>query len=155
LANGRNRSAWCPRSYADRQYDRVLRFHHVRFFRCSYRQRVFPSNNATASLLLSVATFGLGFLTRPIGAVVIGAYADRAGRKPALLLTVALMSLGTYPSGCSRRKSGWRSPTNGVRQHRAETADPRGPERAKAGQQSQSRRARLGFCTLRWLLRCW
>lgn len=44
-------------------------------------------------MLLSVATFGLGFLTRPLGAVMIGAYADRAGRKPALLLTVGLMSL--------------------------------------------------------------
>jgi MFS family permease len=55
----------------------------------------FPTDSAFASLLLSVATFGIGFLTRPLGGVWIGAYADRAGRKPALLLTIALMSVGT------------------------------------------------------------
>lgn len=55
----------------------------------------FPTENELASLLLSVATFGIGFLTRPLGAVWIGAYADRVGRKPALLITIALMSVGT------------------------------------------------------------
>ena len=55
----------------------------------------FPTDSAFASLLLSVATFGIGFLTRPLGGVWIGAYADRVGRKPALLLTIALMSVGT------------------------------------------------------------
>ncbi len=65
------------------------------FFAVYIGKAFFPTNDPTASLLLSVATFGLGFLTRPLGAVMIGAYADRAGRKPALLLTVGLMSLGT------------------------------------------------------------
>jgi MFS family permease len=55
----------------------------------------FPTGSDVASLLLSVATFGIGFLTRPLGGVWIGAYADRVGRKPALLLTIALMSVGT------------------------------------------------------------
>ncbi|MFT3700400.1 MAG: MFS transporter [Kofleriaceae bacterium] len=55
----------------------------------------FPTDSELASLLLSVATFGIGFLTRPLGGIVIGAYADRVGRKPALLLTIALMSVGT------------------------------------------------------------
>ena len=55
----------------------------------------FPTDSPFASLLLSVATFGIGFLTRPLGGVWIGAYADRVGRKPALLLTIALMSVGT------------------------------------------------------------
>src|SRR5579872_1850780 len=50
-------------------------------------QVMFPSSDATASLLLSVGAFGLGFLTRPVGAFVFGAIADRRGRKPALLLT--------------------------------------------------------------------
>ncbi|HEY4179301.1 MAG TPA: MFS transporter [Kofleriaceae bacterium] len=55
----------------------------------------FPTDSAFASLLLSVATFGVGFLTRPLGGVLIGAYADRVGRRPALLLTIVLMSVGT------------------------------------------------------------
>ncbi len=55
----------------------------------------FPTGSEFGSLLLSVATFGIGFLTRPLGGVWIGAYADRVGRKPALLLTIVLMSVGT------------------------------------------------------------
>ncbi len=55
----------------------------------------FPSDSALASLLLSLATFGVGFFTRPLGGVLIGAYADRAGRRPALLLTISLMAVGT------------------------------------------------------------
>jgi MFS family permease len=55
----------------------------------------FPANSAFASLLLTLATFGVGFLTRPLGGLVIGAYADRAGRRPALMLTISLMSVGT------------------------------------------------------------
>lgn len=55
----------------------------------------FPTDSELASLLLSVATFGIGFLTRPLGGIWIGAYADRVGRKPALLLTIVLMSIGT------------------------------------------------------------
>jgi MFS family permease len=50
---------------------------------------------AFGSLLLSAATFGVGFFTRPLGAVLIGAFADRAGRKPAMILTVALITVGT------------------------------------------------------------
>jgi len=55
----------------------------------------FPSGNALVSLLLSLATFGIGFLTRPLGGLLIGAYADRVGRRPALMLTIILMTLGT------------------------------------------------------------
>jgi MFS family permease len=55
----------------------------------------FPTGNAFVSLLLTLAAFGVGFLTRPLGALLIGAYADRAGRRPALMLTISLMTLGT------------------------------------------------------------
>jgi MFS family permease len=55
----------------------------------------FPAGTAYASLLLTLATFGVGFLTRPVGGLLIGAYADRAGRRPALMLTIGLMSVGT------------------------------------------------------------
>ncbi|WP_298954317.1 MFS transporter [uncultured Methylobacterium sp.] len=54
----------------------------------------FPAQDATHSLLASLALFGIGYVMRPVGGVVIGALADRAGRKPAMLLTIALMALG-------------------------------------------------------------
>ncbi len=55
----------------------------------------FPAGSEFASLLLSLATFGVGFFTRPLGGLLIGAYADRAGRRPALMVTIALMAVGT------------------------------------------------------------
>lgn len=64
------------------------------FFAVMIGRAFFPTQSAFGSLLLSVATFGVGFVTRPLGAVVIGTYADRAGRKPAMLLTIALMAVG-------------------------------------------------------------
>ncbi|CAN7188799.1 MFS transporter [Phenylobacterium sp. LjRoot225] len=51
----------------------------------------FPAHSETTSLLASLATFGAGFLARPLGAVVIGRYGDRAGRRPAMLLSFSLM----------------------------------------------------------------
>src|SRR5947209_9335872 len=55
----------------------------------------FPASDEIASLLLTFGTFGVTFLLRPLGAIFIGAYADRRGRKAALTLTIALMLLGT------------------------------------------------------------
>jgi MFS family permease len=55
----------------------------------------FPADNPTVSLLLAVATFGVGFVSRPLGGIVIGAYADRFGRKPAMTMTILLMAIGT------------------------------------------------------------
>lgn len=64
------------------------------FFAVMIGQAYFPSKDPFISLMLSIAGFGVGFVTRPIGGIVIGAYADRAGRKPAMMLTVALMAVG-------------------------------------------------------------
>jgi MHS family citrate/tricarballylate:H+ symporter-like MFS transporter len=63
----------------------------------------FPNHTAFVGLMLSLATFGVGFVTRPIGALVIGAFADRVGRRPAMLLTfglmgVAIVGLASTPS---------------------------------------------------------
>lgn len=52
----------------------------------------FPSDSEYASLLLTTATFGVGFFMRPIGGIMLGMYADRYGRKSALLLIVVLMT---------------------------------------------------------------
>jgi MFS family permease len=63
------------------------------FFAAQIGRTFFPSHDPTASLLASLATFGAGFLMRPIGAVVIGRLGDKAGRKPAMLLSFAIMGL--------------------------------------------------------------
>jgi MFS family permease len=61
------------------------------FFAIPIGKAFFPTSGSFASLMLSLATFGAGFLTRPIGALVIGRYADTAGRRPAMVLSFALM----------------------------------------------------------------
>ena len=53
----------------------------------------FPGQSEYASLLLTMATFGVGFFMRPVGGIVLGMYADRKGRKAALQLIIALMTL--------------------------------------------------------------
>ncbi|MBD3846006.1 MFS transporter [Bosea sp. SSUT16] len=65
------------------------------FFALTLAKLFFPAGDATVSLLLTVATFGVGFVMRPVGALVLGTLADRRGRKVALSLTILLMALGT------------------------------------------------------------
>jgi MFS family permease len=63
------------------------------FFTVIIARLFFPSESQSASLLLTTATFGVGFFMRPVGGVLIGIYADRRGRKASLLLIVGLMTL--------------------------------------------------------------
>ena len=70
------------------------------FFAGPIGRTFFPGHNPYASLMLSLATFGAGFLMRPVGAVVLGAYIDRYGRRAGLLLTLGLMSVGTITIAC-------------------------------------------------------
>jgi MFS transporter, MHS family, proline/betaine transporter len=51
----------------------------------------FPTEHELTSLLLSVATFGVGAVVRPVAGVVLGIYADRVGRRAALILTIFIM----------------------------------------------------------------
>jgi len=59
----------------------------------------FPSHSEFASLMSSFMTFGVGFLMRPLGAIVLGAYIDHRGRRAGLLLTLGLMAIGTLSIG--------------------------------------------------------
>jgi MFS transporter, MHS family, proline/betaine transporter len=65
------------------------------YFAAIIGRQFFPATSEWASLLMSLATFGVGFLMRPIGGVYIGHLADRYGRKPAMTLTLWLMALGS------------------------------------------------------------
>src|SRR5215471_20176331 len=61
--------------------------------------KFFPSSDATASLLAAFAAYGVGFLARPLGGIVIGRLGDTQGRKTALVLTIFLMAFGTVGLG--------------------------------------------------------
>jgi MFS family permease len=63
------------------------------FFAVQIGQAFFPAAGPDSGLLLTLATFGVGFLTRPLGGVVIGSLGDRAGRKPAMFLSFGLMGV--------------------------------------------------------------
>lgn len=63
------------------------------FFAIQIGHAFFPGRSAYGSLMLSLATFGAGFAARPVGALVIGAYADRVGRRPAMLLSFLLIGI--------------------------------------------------------------
>src|SRR5271165_7012329 len=55
----------------------------------------FPTGSEFLSLMLSLATFGAGFLMRPLGAIILGAYIDRTGRRQGLIVALGLMAIGT------------------------------------------------------------
>ncbi len=69
------------------------------FFAVAIGRAFFPSHNPITSLLGSFATFAVGFLMRPVGAMVIGTYGDRHGRRKALVVTVGMMAVATGLTG--------------------------------------------------------
>jgi MHS family proline/betaine transporter-like MFS transporter len=65
------------------------------FFAVTIAEVFFPASNPTVSLLITFGTFGLAYVVRPLGAVIVGNYTDRAGRKAGLTLSIGLMMIGT------------------------------------------------------------
>src|SRR5207302_5578887 len=65
------------------------------YFSAAIGRAYFPAQSAFASLMFSLATFAVGFMVRPLGALFLGAYIDHIGRRKGLLVTLALMSVGT------------------------------------------------------------
>ena len=65
------------------------------YFIVTIAKHFFPTDDPTSALMFSAATFGAAFIVRPFGAIVLGHYADRFGRKLALTLTISLMTIGT------------------------------------------------------------
>lgn len=65
------------------------------FYATAIAKTFFPGDDPFASLMLSLATFGAGFLMRPLGAIFLGAYIDRHGRRQGLIITLGLMAMGT------------------------------------------------------------
>jgi MFS family permease len=71
------------------------------FFTVIISRLFFPAQSEYASLLLTMATFGVGFFMRPVGGIVLGIYADQKGRKPALQLIIGLMTLSMATIACA------------------------------------------------------
>lgn len=65
------------------------------YFAAIIGRQFFPSSSEWASLMMSLATFGVGFLMRPLGGIIMGQFADRRGRKPAMTLSLWLMAVGS------------------------------------------------------------
>jgi MFS family permease len=65
------------------------------FFAVYIAEVFFPASDQTVSLLLTFGTFGLSYVARPLGAIIVGTYTDRAGRKAGLTLSIGLMLIGT------------------------------------------------------------
>ena len=70
------------------------------FFAAPIGRAFFPASDPALGVLLSLAVFGVGFVARPIGAVAFGRFADRHGRRPAMLLTIWLMTAATVAIAC-------------------------------------------------------
>src|SRR6201999_529365 len=70
------------------------------YFAVYLSKAFFPTGDSTTSLLLTFGTFALTFLARPIGGILLGTYADRYGRKASLLLSIAMMTVGTLAVAC-------------------------------------------------------
>ncbi len=71
------------------------------YYAAAIGRTFFPKSSNFASLMLALGTFGAGFLMRPLGAIILGAYIDRRGRRAGLILTLALMSVGTLSIACT------------------------------------------------------
>src|SRR5271170_7519463 len=65
------------------------------FYATYIAQAFFPARSEFASLMLTFSAFGAGFLMRPLGAIVLGAYIDQVGRRKGLIVTLSIMASGT------------------------------------------------------------
>ncbi|MDE2476484.1 MAG: tricarballylate/proton symporter TcuC, partial [Alphaproteobacteria bacterium] len=72
-------------------YDFVVYGYYAAYIAAAF----FPAKSAFASLMLSLVTFGAGYLMRPLGAIVLGSYMDRKGRRNGLIVALSMMAAGT------------------------------------------------------------
>ncbi len=107
----------------------------------------FPSGNAYTSLMLSLMTFGAGFLMRPLGALVLGAYTDKHGRRAGLIVTLGLMSIGIVSIACTPQGFSAGMELGGVSVYLSEIATP-GHKGFYVSWQSASQQAAVMFAAL-------
>jgi metabolite-proton symporter len=96
----RNSKIWSVVRVSSGNFLEMYDFMVFGYYAAAIGNAFFPSGNPFLSLMLSLMTFGAGFLMRPLGAIVLGAYTDRHGRRAGLLLTLGLMSVGIFSIAC-------------------------------------------------------
>ena len=97
---GRKAKIWAVVRVSSGNFLEMYDFMVFGYYASAIGKAFFPSGSAFVSLMLSLMTFGAGFLMRPVGAIVLGAYADKYGRRAGLILTLGLMSLGMLSIAC-------------------------------------------------------
>src|SRR5256884_9091301 len=97
----RNSKIWSVIRVSSGNFLEMYDFMVFGYYAAAIGRAFFPSGNPFASLMLSLMTFGAGFLMRPVGALGLGAYTDKHGRRAGLLLTLSLMSVGIFTIACS------------------------------------------------------
>ena len=100
MSNPRNSKVWAIVRVSSGNFLEMYDFMAFGYYATAIGRAFFPSGSAFGSLMLSLMTFGAGFLMRPLGALVLGAYTDRHGRRAGLLLTLGMMSIGIFSIAC-------------------------------------------------------
>lgn len=97
MAEGQDRRAkiWAVIRVSSGNFLEMYDFFAFGYAAAAIGRTFFPGADHFAQLMLALMTFGAGFLMRPLGAIVLGGYIDRHGRRKGLLLTLSLMSIGT------------------------------------------------------------
>jgi metabolite-proton symporter len=98
---GRKAKIWSVIRVSSGNFLEMYDFMVFGYYAAAIGKAFFPSDSPFVSLMLSLMTFGAGFLMRPLGAIILGAYADRHGRRAGLLLTLSLMSVGIFSIACT------------------------------------------------------
>src|SRR5215472_4444659 len=101
MTNGRVSKIWSVARVSSGNFLEMYDFMVFGYYASAIGNAFFPRGNPFASLMLSLMTFGAGFLMRPLGAIVLGAYTDRHGRRAGLILTLGLMSIGIISIACT------------------------------------------------------
>jgi MFS transporter, MHS family, citrate/tricarballylate:H+ symporter len=98
--SGRKSKIWSVVRVSSGNFLEMYDFMVFGYYASAIGNAFFPSGNPFLSLMLSLMTFGAGFLMRPLGAIVLGAYTDKHGRRAGLILTLGLMSVGIVSIAC-------------------------------------------------------
>lgn len=97
---GRKQKIWSVVRVSSGNFLEMYDFMVFGYYASDIGKTFFPSGSAFVSLMLSLMTFGAGFLMRPLGAIVLGAYTDKHGRRAGLMLTLWLMAVGIVSIAC-------------------------------------------------------
>src|SRR6516165_10851840 len=94
-AEARREKIWSVVRVSSGNFLEMYDFFVFGYYASAIGKAFFPTGSEFAQLMAAFMTFGAGFLVRPLGAIVLGAYLDHHGRRAGLLLTLGLMAIGT------------------------------------------------------------